>query len=175
MFYLLLWLTHISPCSSKPDTSTKSKRTRWHARQINLLIHLTKAVDISYFRARFHTGRHRRVYSSPAQLCWRQPQESMSRLCKISTSQPALRGNHRTESVQLGQDLTTTWNDSWHLQCLLALAPPGAWTLRRTAHTSTPLPSKAAATAGSGFFTRGGNAEWPLPHTARHRNCGGCC
>lgn len=160
---------HISPRSSKPATSTKSMRKRQHAQQANLLIHLTEAADINYFRARFPTGRHRRAYSPPAQLCWREPRESMSKLCKISTSQPALMGNHCTESVQLGQDLPTTWNDSWHSQCLLAFAPSGVWTLRRTAHTNTTLPSKAAAITGSEFFTRDGNAERLLPHRARHQ------
>lgn len=126
------------------------------------------------FQARFHTGRHRRVYRSPAQLCWRQSRESLSRLCKIPAACSEGKSLHWVSSA---------WpRPHNHLERLLAFAFV-CWHLHHQAprhlggqHTpNVTLPSKAAAITGSEFFTRGGNAEQLLPHTARCRNCGGCC
>ena len=105
---------HISPCSSKPDTSTKSKQMWRHVEQVNLLIHFTEAVDINYFGQDFILAGIEECIAlrhSCAGGSLGNPWAGCAR-----SLQPALRGNHCTESVQLGQDLTTTWNDSWHLQ-----------------------------------------------------------
>lgn len=86
MFCLLIWLITSHHALQNLTPLQKVSECNGMHSKVNLLIHLTEAVDINYFRARFHTGRHRRVYCSPAQLCWRQPRESLNRLCKTSTA-----------------------------------------------------------------------------------------
>lgn len=164
MLYIsLIGLIVSSPRSSKPDIPAKSKRPWWYTQQVNLLIHLTDAGDISYFRARCHTGRRGRAYCSPAQLeaasgtLNQAVQDLHSLHCKETN---ALR---QFALVKISQAPGTTpgiCSVCWHLQH----QAPGP--LGEQGTPTQPFQAKLLLSSQAEFFTWDGKAEQLLPQNS---------